>query len=86
MLPGAAWSVSKFGRAAEILRHTSTKWKSDDVVLFEELLRDVSLPLLFDGAPSYVGKMNGVENEPMHSPFSLARVPLLLQLVTGTCR
>ena len=54
----AAWSVSKFVRAAEIMRYTGTPWAAQDIAVFTRMLYDVILPHLFDGGPQYNGRVH----------------------------
>jgi len=46
----AAWSASKWSRAAELVKHTSTKWSSSDASAFQKVLHKVHLPLIQDGS------------------------------------
>ncbi len=47
----AGWAAQAFTRAAEIVRHTSTRWASADVTRFSTFLRNVFLPLIDQGWP-----------------------------------
>jgi hypothetical protein len=46
----AAWSASVWPRAAEIIRHTSTLWVSEDIARFERMLREQYVPSLIHGS------------------------------------
>jgi len=48
----AAWSASKWTRAAEIVRYTSTSWAAADITKFQNLLTNVHLPLIKSGSSS----------------------------------
>ena len=45
----AGWGGSLFARAAEIVRHTGGGWSDAGVARFEDMLRDVYLPLVITG-------------------------------------
>lgn len=46
----SAWSASNWVRAAEIMRHASTSWAAADIQTFENMLRNVYLPLIQKGS------------------------------------
>ena len=45
----AGWGASLFARSAEIIRYTDAGWSNPDIARFEDMLRDVYLPLTIDG-------------------------------------
>ena len=52
----AGWAAASWARAAEIIRHTGGGWAKKDVKRFEDMLRNVYLPRIVDGAPAtYAG-------------------------------
>jgi hypothetical protein len=51
----ASWTGSVFPRAAEIIRHTSTEWKAEDIERFSQMLRKAHLPYIQEGRPNYNG-------------------------------
>ncbi|HUA93721.1 MAG TPA: alginate lyase family protein [Terracidiphilus sp.] len=51
----AAWSAEMWPRAAEIIHHSRAGWKRGDVQAFSDMLTQVILPLIHDGAPHNVG-------------------------------
>jgi len=48
----AAWTVSEFPRAAEIIRHTDAGWAQAEVQAFTDMLNNAFLPLLIKGNPT----------------------------------
>merc|ERR1712003_375476 len=48
----AAWSGTGWARAAEIIKHTAPQniWPSKSIAAFEDMLKQVYLPLVNDGA------------------------------------
>jgi len=48
----AAWSASKWPRAADIISHTGAGWAEDDITSFQTMLSTVHLPLIENGSPS----------------------------------
>jgi len=46
----AAWSSSKWPRAAEILRYSDAGWSADDVASFSKMLTTVVVPLIYEGS------------------------------------
>lgn len=45
----AAWAGTLWARAGELVRHTGGGWASTDVARFEQMLREVYLPLTLEG-------------------------------------
>jgi hypothetical protein len=46
----SAWSAANWVRAGEIMRHASTSWATQDIQAFENMLRNVYLPLIQKGS------------------------------------
>lgn len=44
------WAGSVWARAAEIIRHTNAGWSSSSIAAFEDMLRNVYMPLVKDGS------------------------------------
>jgi hypothetical protein len=49
-----AWSAANWVRAGEIIRYSSAGWTSQGIRAFENMLRQVYLPLIKDGLARYV--------------------------------
>ena len=48
----SGWSAASWSRAAEIIRWSNAGWSSSDITKFENLLRNVYLPILLPGSNS----------------------------------
>jgi hypothetical protein len=51
----AGWSAANWVRAAELIRHSDACWSEEGVEAFENMLLDVYLPIIIDGAPTQNG-------------------------------
>lgn len=64
----AGWAGASWSRAAEIIRHTDGGWARKDIERFENMLRDVYLPSIIDGAaPGYMGNWDLGNFRPPHT-------------------
>lgn len=46
----AAWAATVWARAGEIIRYTDAAWSSEDITFFEDMLRNVYLPIVKNGS------------------------------------
>lgn len=46
----AAWAATVWARAGEIIRYTDAAWSSEDIASFEDMLRNVYLPIVKNGS------------------------------------
>ena len=54
----AAWSASKWTRAAEALLYSGAPWDPNDVLKFKNMLKGAILAQIFDAAASQKGTLN----------------------------
>jgi hypothetical protein len=46
----AAWSAANWARAGEIIRHSDAGWADADITAFENMLRNVYIPIIITGS------------------------------------
>jgi len=46
----AAWSLANWVRAGEIIRHSNADWADADIMTFENMLRNVYIPIVINGS------------------------------------
>jgi hypothetical protein len=51
----SGWTGAVWPRAAEIIKHTDAGWAADKLKRFEDMLRNVHLPVVSKGAPNING-------------------------------
>lgn len=49
----AAWAAADWARAGEIIRYTDGGWEPSDITAFEDMLRNVYLPLVVNGSTNF---------------------------------
>eukprot|EP00047_Mylnosiga_fluctuans_P013723 m.33017 g.33017 ORF g.33017 m.33017 type:complete len:433 (+) comp5061_c0_seq2:3-1301(+) len=48
----AGWSLDKWSRAAELIKHSDAGWSAQEALAFEEMLYRTHLPLIYPGSPA----------------------------------